>query len=68
MKITQNQNNNLLIIRFLCKFALRTTVQIVEGLRQNAMSEQSKKWLRTTVQIVEGLRQIDFFTSHTANA
>ncbi len=34
MKITQNQNNNLLIIRFLCKFALRTTVQIVEGLRQ----------------------------------
>ncbi len=33
MKITQNQNNNLLIIRFLCKFALRTTVQIVEGLR-----------------------------------
>ena len=33
MKITQNQNNNLLIIRFLCKFAHRTTVQILEGFR-----------------------------------
>ena len=35
MKITQNQNNNLLIIRFLCKFAHRTTVQILEGFRPN---------------------------------
>ena len=56
MKITQNQNNNLLIIRFLCKFAHRTTVQILEGFRPEGEDINSMIAHRTTVQILEGFR------------
>jgi len=45
MKITQNQNNNLLIIRFLCKFAHRTTVQILEGFRQNNIMKSDRGYI-----------------------
>ncbi len=38
--------------------SLRTTVQIVEGLRQNPKAYKYCQLLRTTVQIVEGLRQV----------
>ncbi len=40
------------------KNQLRTTVQIIEGLRPEIVNQVGDIALRTTVQIIEGLRQL----------